>query len=340
MPNRVSRRGHGGAVARRATRLAATGAAYAIKHYAKKWLSGGENENAMKVDKKTTEEPTMTRYHEDHTYYKRKRAPKKVVRKARAFERRVDRILEHEYPSQIIVRPKNVSITAAAAQAYVFVGFKSFNGADVAGGAVTAACIGMDDISALINEVSADMMVSAPYVAGAKTIRGTKMIIDNAVLDWSITTSNNCVINVYECVARKDLILGGPDGLLSTYGNQRMVGESAITAATPYNSLFNIQGFCEHFIILKKNRIYADGSNYRACGQLRDRGNTKVPGHWFDQSGTLNCTKKGITKMLVFEVTPMLSSAGARDSVGFCVEKVATYNVRVAQTNESTIGQV
>lgn len=287
------------------------------------------------------EAPPVSRYHEDRVVYRRKRAPQAVKRAARRNTQRVTRVLDR-FASKATVKASQFSLANTVGGTIGYAGtatqnvmaseLYSYNGQG-----------GQDDIYQIANKLYGMNPASG---ALAPDFANIKFVVSSAIMDIDLTadaanTYPACV-DIYECIARKDIALNDYSSLLTINGPETGLGSSISGGiGNPECSLFDFKPFTEAFVILKKrDLVIAPGDNMRF--QIRDTKPRYIAGGDMF-SGAPYLGKKGMMRIWVSVVRgAVYNNAGVANYAPVKVTLVArkSYTVRPLGVYKESLGSL
>lgn len=284
-------------------------------------------------------------YRPTSTVYRRRPAPKRVKRRARAFRKRVDSVMTRNLATNTLFRTGAVTFgnatfgeltsnpaTTTATQQWGHALLYPFKGAAQTGG------LPSDDISVLWGEIrdqlSAPQSGGLPVAASGVELGNAKVLLDSAVLDVNIaarfptdgTTAQykQVFITLYEVIARKS---STNEGINISQLMQVPQGKTTTLqpAHTTYGvSAFDISDFCQNFLITKVREIQLQPAQ-DVSFQLKMSKNITMS---YDKVGdklvadSTALLMPGLTRGYVFSVTGVPDFDAADDSPGISLWKV------------------
>lgn len=276
--------------------------------------SGGSDGNASRGSA-----PVGTTFQRDvETSYKRRRAPRRVKRRARKWRRNVNRVLNSDLSVNTFHRRSTASSTALADRQAVF-------GVSMYGAANT---------STLHNDLSA-VFTALGVPVNTTTAKG---LFSNAYMELTITNQSQLAvfIDAYYFVCRKDV----PNTMGFTpqdvFANAITVQPNQYGGALGFNDLgvtpFDANRFCSHFIITKvvRHQIPPTGNMSLTLRDRRDR---------FINSTDLNglAYKKGASRGILFISEGVIQLTNIQAPVSLNFEWTRVYHVKVMRDNVATI---
>lgn len=275
----------------------------------------------------------ISRYHEDKMIYRRKRAPARIRKRARANFNNVRRQVMAMHPLKVLLRGYLFTETWTPSNAYTQQHLCT--SIMINGYSQTIANPNYGDYWTLLNTEGSTAQVKT----------GIRLEVKSVCLD--ITLFNNeayaMYVDIYYVTARKNNSVnelpdidfsGGLVNLASPVGvavsSGAALGSTNFLGMTP----FQVPSFCEMWLITKKRRVYLDALtpfNF----QIRDSKAREIASNypWYDGYKAI----KGVTQGVMMVGTAVGTVSGSNNPAGSLqVQATKTYNYKVGATEYST----
>lgn len=248
----------------------------------------------------------VSQYHEDKIDYKRRKAPRRVVKRARRSFRTWLKNYRSLMPPNNVIRQTNINVASASnTQGFFFAVLSPLAGGTAPSNANENPNDDLKQICAL--EILQDPIYQSSYT-GNYGIRGTISVEDRNYMirkqRMEVLISNAGSVpgwfEVYEWVLRKDICWDG--GSTHTVGNvlvrtpsENITGGTSISAGSMMVDPFKMRDFVENAVIIKKHRHYlGNGSSFQF--DVRGKSNYFLNGsRCFNASGQ-KVGLKGLTR--------------------------------------------
>lgn len=267
-------------------------------------LRGFGSMTKTKTGKKFRQTGYTSKYDDFSTIYSRRRAPRRIARRVRSFVRRVKNVIDGEVGLQVAVRPQ----INAGLNAPVLLSVGSVNTQNTSRlpglyfvhgpGFTSGSNNGLDDVDAIFSG----------FQSSASLANDVILEFTNAVWDAKFyaasTNASPCFIDLYECVARKDIpqtaagTAADPNALwassLPSDANWGGSGAGGINTSTLAVTPFDAPAFCEQWKILKVRRIKMEPGATHSL-QFRDPKHRKFEWQTLYNYATL----RGVTRAFI-----------------------------------------
>lgn len=245
----------------------------------------------------------VTFQHDTKTVYRRKPAPKRVIRKIRRFQKRVDSVLDRHAGTQTLVLSNGFNIQSAVNEQN-FIGFTLY---------------GVTGTNPSWNYDIASILNSVPDVSDTLPNYARRVHMRNAVLDVTLRNTGATLVemDLYEWYCKKTCNVGNPDLLLGSSENQEsqtILGRNELdmydVGATP----FQFPNVGRYLTIRKKSKAVISAGNAYTY-QIRDPRNKWIPADRIIDTPNAHFGIPGWTQgvYVVIKGTPSNTSPGVYD---------------------------
>jgi len=260
-------------------------------------------------------------------YRARRRKPRRVIKRWRKFQRRVQRAISSEIPTQIELFRGHLDITATAGTQQMF-GCVLYG---EAGSNAAANDLGAQDLKQVVNDSN-----------NLITTNTNKLQFKSAYLDLYLTNTGQTpaattiYVDIYTVYCRKDVYQynGVSDFCANTYADSTTLAGGTALASTVFGvTPFQNPMFCSHFKIGEVKRVVLEnGQTYNI--QMKDH---KIRNYYFGKTEKVVCLK-GWTKgfLCVFKGAAGYNAQDVASNLA--IECLRTYTFDYFQTTAQSAG--